>query len=216
MEKSETIGELAKALCVVQGNLEGAKKDSTNPFFRSKYADLSSVWEACRKLLAENGLAVVQTNTPSSETAIIDTTLLHSSGEWISGSLEVTLTKNDPQGFGSAMTYARRYGLSAMVGICPEDDDAESATKREAPTEKPKKAEKPKEETVNLVWFRDKLKALAEKDELWKPELMVEYLREEYRIGGESTADCLRAMGDTEKALFAMTVKGGLKKNGLS
>lgn len=132
MEKSETIGELAKALCSVQGKLTGAKKDSENPFFKSKYADLASVWDACRILLNENGLSVVQTNSPSGEnTTTIDTTLLHNSGEWISGSLEVPLTKNDPQGLGSAMTYARRYGLSAIVGVCPEDDDAESATKRE-------------------------------------------------------------------------------------
>ena len=132
MQKSDTIGELAKALSVAQGKIEGAKKDSTNPFFKSSYADLSSVWDACRKPLSDNGLAVVQTTTLTfDEDIIVDTTLLHSSGEWINGQLAVRPTKNDPQGMGSALTYARRYTLAAIVGVAPEDDDAEGATSRQ-------------------------------------------------------------------------------------
>ena len=132
MEKSDTIGELAKALAAVQGKLAGAKKDSENPFFKSKYADLSSVWDSCRKLLADNGLAVVQTCSAGygREVIRVDTILVHTSGEWISGQLDITPSKNDPQGIGSALTYARRYGLSAIVGVCQEDDDAESSMSR--------------------------------------------------------------------------------------
>ena len=134
MIKSDSISELAKALCIVQGKLEGSKKDSVNPFYKSRYSTLSSVWDACRQLLTENGLAVVQTNSPSSEnTTTVDTTLLHNSGEWIGGSMTVPLSKNDPQGVGSAITYSRRYGLSAILGISPEDDDAEGATIRKDP-----------------------------------------------------------------------------------
>ncbi len=145
MEKSEDIGILAKSLCEVQSKLAGAKRDSVNPFFKSQYADLSSVWDACRSLLTENGLSVVQTNSlPHQEsTTVVDTTLLHSSGQWISGSLEVPLAKTDPQGLGSAITYARRYALAAIVGISPEDDDAEGAVRRDT---KPKDTTtKPKE-----------------------------------------------------------------------
>jgi len=133
MLKSDTIGELTKALVNVQAKIKGAKKDEVNPFFKSKYADLSSVWEACRDLLAENGLAVIQTTSAENcqdGEIIIETILAHSSGEWIGGELLLPLAKNDPQGVGSAITYGRRYGLSAIVGICPEDDDAEIAQGR--------------------------------------------------------------------------------------
>ncbi len=131
MLKSDNIDELATALSKVQAKLAGAKMDGSNPFFKSKYATLLSVWEASRKPLTDNGLSVVQTcSVGESEGLIVDTTLLHSSGQWISGELAIKPTKNDPQGVGSAITYARRYGLAAIIGICPEDDDAESAMER--------------------------------------------------------------------------------------
>ena len=136
MLKSETIGELAKALVKAQHAMDKAKKGSINPFFKSKYADLASVWEACKDHLADNGLSIVQTNDiiGNNETAlegvVVETTLRHTSGEWISGRLAMKPTKADPQGIGSAITYARRYALAAMVGVCPEDDDAEGAVDR--------------------------------------------------------------------------------------
>jgi len=131
MIKSEEINELAAALVKVQGKLEGAKMDGVNPFFHMKYATLASVWDACRVPLASNGLAIVQTcSIGENGGLIVDTTLLHLSGQWISGQQATKPTKDDPQGMGSAITYARRYGLAAMVGICPEDDDAEAATER--------------------------------------------------------------------------------------
>ena len=131
MNKSATIGELAKALAQAQGMMEGARQDSSNPFFKAKYADLASVWDACRKPLSENGLSVVQPCDDADGKLVIETTLLHSSGEWITGRLALNPVKNDPQGIGSAITYGRRYSLAAMVGISPEDDDAEKAMDRE-------------------------------------------------------------------------------------
>ena len=128
MEHSEELNELAKALSIVQSKLEGARQDSTNPFYKSSYADLSSVWNACRKPLTDNGLSVVQTCDDTEEKLVVETVLLHSSGQWISGRLQLNPVKNDPQGIGSAITYARRYMLAAMVGISPEDDDAEAAS----------------------------------------------------------------------------------------
>lgn len=117
MLKSNTIGELAKALAIVQSKLAPAKKDSQNPFFRSSYADLNSVWDSCRELLTSNGLSVVQTNQITLDGVIVETILLHSSGEYIGGELFLPLTKQDAQGVGSALTYGRRYGLAAIVGI---------------------------------------------------------------------------------------------------
>lgn len=121
---SSEINELAEAMSKAQGMIEGAKKDSENPFFKSSYADLASCWDACREALSKNGLAVIQTTTNVNPPFVcIETTLMHSSGQWIRGFLTMKSTKEDPQGMGSAITYARRYALSAIVGIAPEDDD---------------------------------------------------------------------------------------------
>ena len=128
--KSETIGKLAAALSKVQANLKGAVKDSSNPFYKSKYADLESVWEACREQLAINELSVAQPMAIVDGRNAIETVLMHSSGEWISGVQLLSEVKPDPQATGSAITYARRYALAAMIGIIQTDDDAESAMNR--------------------------------------------------------------------------------------
>lgn len=144
MKKSESIASLTQALVKVQSQLKGAKADSVNPFFKAKYASLSSVWEACRKLLADNELVVIQTTSVGDEhKLIIDTTLAHSSGEWITGQLPMILNKEDPQGIGQAITYGRRYGLSAIIGICPEDDDAESTVSTQPKKQQAKPTKEP-------------------------------------------------------------------------
>lgn len=139
MKTSEQINELAVALAKAQGAIEGAAKGKENPHFRSKYADLSSVWEACRAALACNGLSVVQmTDTSDKDEVIVDTRILHASGQWIEGRLVLPVSKTDAQGYGSALTYARRYGLAAAVGVAPEDDDgnlAAAARPARTPTE---------------------------------------------------------------------------------
>ena len=128
MQKSESIAKLATALAVVQGKLKHAKKDSANPFFKSNYADLESVWEACRSLLAENGLAVMQFPGQYEEGTMSLTTILsHSSGEWISQEMSLPVSKPDAQGSGSALTYMRRYALAAVVGVYQADDDGNAA-----------------------------------------------------------------------------------------
>jgi hypothetical protein len=138
---SESIGKLSEALAKAQGEIEGAKKDSNNPFFHARYAALSSVWDACREPLSKNGLAVIQLPGRNSEGLFVDSILSHSSGEWISSRLFVKPGKTshdgafreleDSQAVGSAITYARRYGLQALVGIAPMDDDAEAAVGRQ-------------------------------------------------------------------------------------
>jgi len=130
MNKSENICDVAKALMVVQASLAPAKRDSTNPYYNSTYADLSSVWESCRVLLSKNGLCVIQGNRVGAEsTLIVETLLIHESGQWVQSELCLPLSKNDPQGVGSAMTYGRRYGLAAIIGIVADaDDDGNAAS----------------------------------------------------------------------------------------
>lgn len=127
--RSRAIGALSAALAKAQGEIQGASKDKTNPHFKSAYADLASIWEACRDALSKNGLAVLQPVSASGASVTVATMLSHSSGEWVCGELTMTATQNTPQGIGSCITYARRYALASMVGVAPEDDDANEASK---------------------------------------------------------------------------------------
>ena len=128
MNQSESIAKLATALSIVQGKLTHAKKDSENPYFKSKYADLESVWDACRDLLAANGLSVMQFPGEFIDGTMSMTTILaHSSGEWIGQEMSLPVSKPDAQGSGSALTYMRRYALAAVVGVVQADDDANAA-----------------------------------------------------------------------------------------
>lgn len=129
MEKSEQINELAIALSKAQGVIIPASKDADNPFFRSKYADLASVWEVARKPLADNGLSVIQLPSAEGNIVHLQTILLHSSGQFISSILTMVAKDASPQAIGSCLTYERRYALSSIVGIASEiDDDGNGAT----------------------------------------------------------------------------------------
>ena len=131
METSENINELAAALSKAQGKITGALKDSSNPFFKSKYADLASCWEACRAALSENNLAVIQTvrvNSDAGAPCVLVTTMLaHASGQWVRDTLSLFPKDTGPQAFGSCITYGRRYGMTAIIGLAQVDDDAETA-----------------------------------------------------------------------------------------
>jgi hypothetical protein len=128
MQTSEQINELAAALSKAQGEITGALKDSANPFFKSKYSDLASCWDACRLALSKNGLAVTQFPTTEGTGICLVTTLLHSSGQWMRANLLMHPKDDSPQAFGSAITYARRYALCAVVGIAQIDDDGNAAS----------------------------------------------------------------------------------------
>lgn len=128
--QSESIAALAAALSKAQADITGALKDSSNPFFKSKYADLASCWDACRKQLAANNLAVIQTTEVTEAGTVLVTILAHASGEWMRGTLPVVTKDNGPQAQGSGITYARRYALAAIVGLAQIDDDAEAAQAR--------------------------------------------------------------------------------------
>lgn len=125
---SDSINELAAALSKAQSVMESALKDATNPFFKSKYADLSSVWNACKKPLTDNGLCIVQQLGGDVDQVTMTTILMHSSGQWIKSTAKAIPAKKDAQSIGSTATYLRRYGLSALVGICTEDDDGNAAS----------------------------------------------------------------------------------------
>lgn len=143
MNTSEQINELAKALSLAQSEMRKASKDSTNPHFRSSYADLTSIWEACQESLTKNGLSVVQGASAENEQVSIETRLLHASGQWVESKITVKAKDASPQAVGSALTYCRRYSLAAMVGVTPEDDDAESAQPRKP--EQAKQSERERE-----------------------------------------------------------------------
>ncbi len=128
MPQSSSVAELAKALSQAQSEMKPAKKDSENPFFKSHYADLASVWDAIREPFTKHGLSVVQLPSSGHYGVGVTTLLLHVSGEWVSGDLVMKPIKDEPQSIGSCLTYARRYALSAIAGVATEDDDGYAAT----------------------------------------------------------------------------------------
>lgn len=125
MDRSGEITDLVAALVKVQGHLKPAAKDHENPHFRSRYADLASIWEACRELLSAHGLAVVQAIEllPEGLGLCLRTTLLHTSGQFVSSMIPLSFQAGNMQAMGSAITYARRFGLAPLVGIVADDDD---------------------------------------------------------------------------------------------
>lgn len=130
---------IASALVKAQKGFAPALKTSTNPHFKSRYADLSACVEAVIDSLNNNGVMLMQRCSECESGVTVETVFIHESGETMeSGKLHVPASKNDPQGYGSALTYARRYSLMAACGIAPEDDDGNAASKSPAkPTEKP-------------------------------------------------------------------------------
>lgn len=129
MNQSPSIKELATALSKFQAQFKGAVKNKTNTFLRTKYADLESVWHSIREPLTENGLSVVQSLDHVNGTSYINTMIIHCSGEWISGACPLVIDKqNNAHSFGSAITYARRYSLSAALGVSDTEDDGNTAS----------------------------------------------------------------------------------------
>ncbi len=128
MNKSDGINELAAALVKAHAEIKGVVKSATNPFFKSKYADLASVVDAVKAPLLKHGIVIVQGVQDAEEGVAVETMLLHTSGQWISSTLRLPASKQDAQGYGSACTYGRRYGLQAICGLPAEDDDGNAAT----------------------------------------------------------------------------------------
>ena len=181
MRQSENITDLATALCLAQAQMGGAVKDSNNPFFKSSYADLTSIIKVIKKPLSDNGLSFVQlpiTSDGGLGVGVI-TMLMHNSGQWLQGEYLLPMDKITPQGAGSCLSYSRRYALQALLGIPAVDDDSEAAMFRGQPVaqEPPQKrvrktlvqavvalviSSQASEETSELI------EALAELDEIEK------------------------------------------------
>lgn len=143
MKTSETIASIAPALLEAQKAITFAAKDSLNPHFKNKYADLSSVIDAVKSALNTAGIVFIQSLSPSEPGYLaLSTRLLHSSGEWIEDIAVCALSKNDAQGVGSATTYLRRYSLAAITGVYQDDDDGNAASLKD--TSQAKQSPKPK------------------------------------------------------------------------
>ena len=131
MKSSDSIKALAEALCKAQSQMGGAVKDSSNPFFKSSYADLTSVIKAIKQPFSDNDLSYTQFPINQADLAVgVVTRLMHKSGEWLESEYVLPIVKKDPQASGSAITYARRYALQSIAGIPTADDDAESSMLR--------------------------------------------------------------------------------------
>ena len=132
MKTSDTITKIADALVKAQAAMKPAIKDSRNPHFNSRYADLASVWDAIREPLTSNGLSVIQmVGSNELEKTTLTTRVTHVSGEWIESTWQIPVGKQDPQGLGSAISYARRYALASAIGVVQDDDDGNAAMPRQ-------------------------------------------------------------------------------------
>ena len=129
MKTSEQIDELAAALSAAQSEMEHATKDRINPAFKSRYADLASIVDACRAPLTKHGLCFVQAPSVDGNTVSVETRLMHKSGQWVSTTISCSVPDGKATTIGSAVTYLRRYSLAAMTSIAPDDDDGQAASK---------------------------------------------------------------------------------------
>ena len=144
--------KVAAALVKAQKEFGPALKTSTNPHFKSRYADLAACIEAVLDALNNHGIALIQQSHECADGVIIETLFIHESGETLSGGkLHVPASKQDAQGYGSAMTYARRYALQAACGIAPEDDDGHKAVSAPKAALKASRPSRSKDEVTNLI-----------------------------------------------------------------
>lgn len=159
MKTSDNVDKIIPAFIAFQGDMPSVPKDGTNPHFRSKYATLGAITEATRPHLAKQGLGYTQFMSHKDGYQLIVTRIMHTSGQWMEDDGYIlNPTKNDPQGMGSAVTYARRYTLGASLGIITEDDDDGNHASKPQPTPAtpPKKLTPVPKEKSTPDWFDDK------------------------------------------------------------
>jgi len=198
------MSEIHKALSKAQSKMKGAVKDSTNPHFRSRYADLESVIDALKAPFAECGLSYYQ--SVSEDGLRLITTIAHESGETISGSVPLIIGKQDMQGVGSAITYARRYGLAALAGVSQTDDDGNAACEPPKPSPVPRVAARQAEQFKQTIAFESRQdKAQHEREVIQAAEAR---MREEAKPEPQKPADafeqdCFRYERDRELVVKA-------------
>ena len=194
MNKSESITEIAKAMINFKKEVGKLTKKAENPFFKSKYAPIGEVLETINEPLTNNGLAFFQFPKGENE---LETIVMHTSGEWISEAYYMKPVKEDPQAFGSVITYQRRYALCAIFGLGDEDDDANKGT------EKSKNKGTSKGELDDKPWlgemqFNSALKRIATED---NPADFIKKIGDTYRmkkIYSEQFTDELQKIADQE------------------
>jgi len=193
-QQSADIAELSQALCKAQGAMKGAVKDSANPFFKSKYADLSAVWDDIRAPFFDNGISVTQMPAGGVGSVTLITQFTHTSGQWIRSRLTMVPAKLDPQGIGSCLTYARRYTLAAMAGVYQIDDDGNEASKRAGGfDDKPVDFKKIKEaikDAKDVVDLDDEERGPVAARELYEPLSNDERMRMQAEMKKESPEGC--------------------------
>jgi hypothetical protein len=175
MNKSESIANLALALSKAQLELSNPKKTSSNPFFKSKYADLSEVINVSKTVLAEHGLSIMQFLSYT-DMVNVETMILHSTGEWISETLSLPVAKHDAQSIGSTCTYARRYSWAAICGLAQEDDDANAAVEHKPEAQKQAATNKEPDYAAML----NSAKSLPELSKIWNASIPDDQ-RDKYR-----------------------------------
>lgn len=189
MNKSESLAKIAPAITKAFRNIGAAPKGAKNPFFHSKYADLGSVMETCKLALLDEGISVLQPVGFDDNGGYVETVLLHESGEWISDKMRITCAKEkDPQSYGSAVTYARRYGLQSMVFVPAADDDGNAGAGKGEPS-KPKTSADALEEALKAqgrtvhefmeaMRYKEKIPKAATDFYAMKPETAQKFLEE--------------------------------------
>lgn len=171
--QSQNISTIAKALIKAQAEMSTPKKSSNNPFFKSKYADLNEIREACLPAFNENQISVWQPTVSIDGKPFVKTMLLHDSGEWIAGFTEIICNKvNDAQSHGSGVTYARRYGLQSMANLGSEDDDGNAASKPQTK----------QTETPSKIWLNPNTKPFDEAIAFIKKGGTIEQIKTKYSI----------------------------------
>lgn len=197
MCQSEQINELSTALNKAQSQMMCAGKDGNNPFFKSKYATLNSVWEAVKDALLSNGLSALQPISYKEGNPVVKTVIMHTSGQFITGECPIICAKqNDPQALGSAITYARRYSLASILGVMTdEDDDGEQAMARSASKKTQTPAKEPAKKSVSLDDKFNKTLAFLKSSPNLNPE------KDEKQISFISTLiEDLKKAGQADKA----------------
>ena len=155
IETSADTAKLDAALAKAQGEIEAASKDKTNPAFKSRYADLTAIWGACRPALAKHAISVTQWPVHSEDGRLHMITRIAHGGEWIKAHFSIPVTKQDPQGYGSATTYAKRFTLAAALGVvADEDDDGNAASSRPTPPHAKAEPAKPAESLADTILRR--------------------------------------------------------------
>lgn len=185
--------DFIKSFTAIQKEIQNVVKNSNNPFYNSKYADLSAVWDEIKDKAIDNGFCIQQTMyiNESGENCL-KVRLLHECGDFIDSDMKLLLAKNDMQAIGSAITYARRYLLMAMFGICPEDDDGNATTLKREP-------EKEKITQTQLGEIIDSLNAIEEKESAFLKRFKISKLEDLPRDEFKTAIAAIEARGKAKK-----------------